>query len=150
MSLSSCLALPHLRMLRAQLLLRLQAVAEAAESGAEVATWWRTQAARCLHELSAGEPIKHMVTRSPSLEQAGGLHRMTLRGHAGPVGHVQIVPGGSHLVTASADGTAQARCFFGGLSAALARPARPAARPSAHTRLGPPPPARRPSKPSNP
>eukprot|EP00955_Chlamydomonas_euryale_P033446 347723-Chlamydomonas_euryale.AAC.2 len=47
------------------------------------------------------------MPRSATLEQAGGLHRMTLRGHSGPVRRVVISPNGRDVITVSEDGTAQ-------------------------------------------
>lgn len=38
-------------------------------------------------------------TRTPSLEQAGGLQRMTLRGHTGGVSKVLLAPGGIDVIT---------------------------------------------------
>lgn len=38
-------------------------------------------------------------TRTPSLEQAGGLQRMTLRGHTGGVKKVLLTPGGVDIIT---------------------------------------------------
>ena len=40
-----------------------------------------------------------LQTRTASLEQAGGLQRMTLRGHTGGVQKVLLTPGGIDLVT---------------------------------------------------
>jgi WD40 repeat protein len=44
---------------------------------------------------------------TPSLDQAGGLQRLALRGHAGAVTRVLLTPSGTDAVTASADGTAR-------------------------------------------
>jgi WD40 repeat protein len=44
---------------------------------------------------------------TPSLEQAGGLQRLALRGHASPVTRVLLTPSGTDAVTASSDGTAR-------------------------------------------
>ena len=35
----------------------------------------------------------------PSLEQAGGLQRMTLRGHTGGISKVLLTPGGIDVIT---------------------------------------------------
>lgn len=40
-----------------------------------------------------------LMPRTASLEQAGGLHRMVLRGHTGPIGKVLLTPGGTDVVT---------------------------------------------------
>ena len=40
-----------------------------------------------------------LMPRTASLEQAGGLHRMVLRGHSGPVQKVLLTPGGTDVVT---------------------------------------------------
>jgi hypothetical protein len=55
----------------------------------------------------AGYHLVHLVPRSASLQQAGGLHRMTLRGHTATVPKVVISPNGSDVITVSDDGTAQ-------------------------------------------
>lgn len=54
-----------------------------------------------------GTRLVHLMPRSASLEQAGGLLRMTLRGHSGPVHKVVLSPNGRDVVTVSEDGTAQ-------------------------------------------
>lgn len=41
-------------------------------------------------------------TRTVSLEQAGGLQRMTLRGHTGGVKKVLLTPGGVDIITSEA------------------------------------------------
>lgn len=48
-----------------------------------------------------------MVSRSATLEQAGGLQRMVLRGHRGPLCKLVILPDGQHLLSASTDGKVQ-------------------------------------------
>ena len=40
-----------------------------------------------------------LMPRTASLEQAGGLHRMVLRGHTGPIGKVLLTPSGTDVVT---------------------------------------------------
>ena len=40
-----------------------------------------------------------LYTRTASLEQAGGLQRMTLRGHTGGVSKVLLTPGGIDVIT---------------------------------------------------
>lgn len=56
--------------------------------------------------LVAGLP-RCLVPLTPSLDQAGGLQRLALRGHAGPITRVLLTPSGTDAVTASADGTAR-------------------------------------------
>lgn len=57
--------------------------------------------------IAAGSMLIHLMPRTATLEQAGGLHRMTLRGNSGPVHKVVISPNGRDVVTVSEDGTAQ-------------------------------------------
>ena len=40
-----------------------------------------------------------LFTRTPSLEQAGGLQRMMLRGHTGGISKVLLTPGGIDVIT---------------------------------------------------
>jgi hypothetical protein len=49
----------------------------------------------------------HLLGYTPSLVQAGGMHRMALRGHVGPIRKVVIAPDGKDVLTASDDGTVQ-------------------------------------------
>ena len=42
-----------------------------------------------------------LKTRTPSLEQAGGLQRMALRGHTGGVKKVLLAPGGIDVITSA-------------------------------------------------
>lgn len=55
----------------------------------------------------AGGHLLHLLPSTASLEQAGGLNRMTLRGHTAPVRKVVISPNGRDVITVSEDGTAQ-------------------------------------------
>lgn len=55
---------------------------------------------------STGLP-PHLLCCTPSLLQAGGVHRMALRGHSGPIRHVLIAPNGKDVLTASDDGAVQ-------------------------------------------
>ena len=50
-------------------------------------------------ECHTQHKAKSLRTRTASLEQAGGLQRMTLRGHTGGVQKVLLTPGGVDLVT---------------------------------------------------
>lgn len=49
----------------------------------------------------------HLMGYTPSLRQAGGLHRMALRGHLGPIRKVVITKDGKDVLTASDDGGVQ-------------------------------------------
>ena len=40
-----------------------------------------------------------LVPRTPSLEQAGGLHRMVLRGHSAGISKILLTPNGTDVVT---------------------------------------------------
>lgn len=42
---------------------------------------------------------KALMPKTASLEQAGGLHRMVLRGHSGPIQKVLLAPGGTDVIT---------------------------------------------------
>jgi hypothetical protein len=50
----------------------------------------------------------HLMGYTPSLTQAGGRHRMALRGHLGPIRQVVITADGKDVLTASDDGGVQA------------------------------------------
>ncbi len=52
-----------------------------------------------------GESIIPLSALNPCLDQAGGLQRLCLKGHRGPVSHVFILQIGTEAITASADGT---------------------------------------------
>ncbi|CAL8467022.1 g6558 [Coccomyxa elongata] len=104
MSVSACLSQPSTPVLRAQMLGRLMSVRQSSllkewlareEGGAEEAGRHAAAASPCL------------FTRTPSLEQAGGLQRMTLRGHTGGISKVLLTPGGIDVITVSADNTAR-------------------------------------------
>ena len=56
--------------------------------------------------LTSGLP-RCLPPLTPSLDQAGGLQRLALRGHTAPVTKVLLTPSGTDAVTASADGTAR-------------------------------------------
>lgn len=53
---------------------------------------------------AAGKP-RALQPQTPSLDQAGGLQRLVLRGHCGPVTKVLLAPSGTDAITASSDGT---------------------------------------------
>lgn len=50
-------------------------------------------------EWSSLGPARSLRTLTASLEQAGGLQRMTLRGHTGGVQKVLLTPGGIDIIT---------------------------------------------------
>lgn len=52
-------------------------------------------------------PVQHLLCTSTSLRQAGGQHRMVLRGHTAAVRHLAISSDGRDVLTASDDGTVQ-------------------------------------------
>jgi WD40 repeat protein len=51
--------------------------------------------------------VQHLLCTSTSLRQAGGQHRMVLRGHTAAVRHLAISSDGRDVLTASDDGTVQ-------------------------------------------
>jgi WD40 repeat protein len=107
MSLSCCTQHPTIPMLWAQMLNRTMALAATGQFG--MAAWhdaqlskWRQHAQR-----QKGSGVLHLLARTSSLQQSGGLYRATLRGHTAQVKTVVISPSGQQVVTASSDGTAQ-------------------------------------------
>ncbi|GLI67543.1 hypothetical protein VaNZ11_011767 [Volvox africanus] len=105
LSLGAAMEHPTARMLREQMLARLMAVA----AGGRLKDWFAEQTSKCAAEsmLAANSRLLHLMPRSPSLAQAGGVQRMTLRGHAGPIPRVAIAPNCCEVVTISEDGLAQ-------------------------------------------
>lgn len=91
----------------------------------DMCTWFGQQYAKCRAGASLlgsataappsfdhmGQPQQqlppHLMAYTPSLRQAGGMHRMGLRGHIGPIRKVVITPDGKDVLTASDDGTVQ-------------------------------------------
>lgn len=108
LSLGCCMEHPLASMLRQQMLARLTAVVQAGGSP-WLREWYEMQSSLVAGDeaMAAGTKLLHLMPRSASLEQAGGLHRMTLRGHSGPVLQVVLSPNGTDVITVSADGTAQ-------------------------------------------
>ncbi|KAL3139891.1 hypothetical protein ABBQ38_004185 [Trebouxia sp. C0009 RCD-2024] len=100
MSVSSCMQHPELPTLRPQMVGRLMA----AHHSSRVASWLAQQQQQMQTSSNIARPL---MPRTASLEQAGGLHRMVLRGHTGPIRKVLLTPGGTEVVTASADGSAR-------------------------------------------
>ncbi|KAA6423724.1 MAG: hypothetical protein FRX49_06295 [Trebouxia sp. A1-2] len=100
MSVSSCMQHPELPTLRPQMVGRLMA----AHHSSRVASWLAQQQ----QQMRASSNItKPLMPKTASLEQAGGLHRMVLRGHSGPIQKVLLAPGGTDVITASVDGSAR-------------------------------------------
>ena len=103
-----------------------------AEYATEMQGWYRKQYAACCVsggllwpralmlqqlQLQQGQQQQqqgllppHLMGYTPSLQQAGGRHRMALRGHLGPIRRVVISPSGKDVLTASDDGGVQVGC----------------------------------------
>lgn len=105
MSLSACAEHSGIAMLRPQMFLRMMAVA----ASPEWKDWYDDQRQSYMTDAAAaaGRFVVHLLARSPALGQAGGLLRMTLRGHTGAIRKVLLSPSGQNVVTISDDGTAQ-------------------------------------------
>jgi hypothetical protein len=110
MSLSCCTQHPTIPMLWSQMLNRTLALAATGQFGMD--DWhqaqlskWRQQA-----QCAKGAGVLHLLARTASVQQSGGLYRATLRGHTAEVKTVVISPSGQQVVTASSDGTAQVGC----------------------------------------
>ncbi|KXZ46882.1 hypothetical protein GPECTOR_39g376 [Gonium pectorale] len=105
LSLGAAMEHPAVRMMREQMLARLMAVAAAGQ----LRDWYADQTAKCAAEgmLAIDSRLLHLMPRSPSLAQAGGVQRMTLRGHQAPIRRVAIAPNCCDVVTISDDGSAQ-------------------------------------------
>jgi hypothetical protein len=87
----------------------------------EMRVWFAQQYTKCRAGASLLSPVQvamqieqqqqqlppHLLGYTPSLVQAGGMHRMALRGHLGPIRKVVIAPDGKDVLTASDDGTVQ-------------------------------------------
>ena len=50
-------------------------------------------------QAPGSQSVRCLLPRSPSLEQAGGLHRMVLRGHTGGIMKVLLTSGGIDVIT---------------------------------------------------
>ena len=88
-------------LLRSQLVGRLL-LAPLSTGGLE---WLDTQRRKVVKR--AGDSPSALSVRNPSLDQAGGLQRLCLKGHVGPVVHVMITPSGTEAISCSSDGTAR-------------------------------------------
>eukprot|EP00884_Botryococcus_braunii_P009373 jgi/Botrbrau1/18437/Bobra.0072s0025.1 len=100
MSVPACLAHPTVSMLRSQMAGRL--------IGIQIAKQMQGPLLAPAPPLMDGDcRVRCLETKTASLEQAGGLQRMTLRGHTAAVHKVLLTPGGIDVITVSADGTAR-------------------------------------------
>eukprot|EP00210_Caulerpa_lentillifera_P008913 g8504.t1 len=79
-----------------------------AEQSPGINDWYQQGLTECQmavsYRRSKSMPV-HLLPRTPSLEQAGGLQRLILKGHLGGVHKVELAPNGLEVVTASSDGT---------------------------------------------
>lgn len=94
-----------------------------AEYATEMQSWYKQQYAGCCAnsgllwppairlQQEQQQPLlpPHLMSYTPSLQQAGGRNRMALRGHLGPIRNVVISPSGKDVLTASDDGGVQVR-----------------------------------------
>jgi hypothetical protein len=94
-----------------------------AEYATEMQAWYKRQYAGCCAnsgllwppavrlQQEQQQPLlpPHLMSYTPSLQQAGGRSRMALRGHLGPIRNVVISPSGKDVLTASDDGGVQVR-----------------------------------------
>mmetsp|Transcript_31108 Transcript_31108/g.92637 ORF Transcript_31108/g.92637 Transcript_31108/m.92637 type:complete len:845 (-) Transcript_31108:23-2557(-) len=110
LSATACTAFPGVPMMRPQLLGRLMAFGQLETASQWLKDWLEMQMAAAAAEehLTAGHRcLTHLLPRSASLQQAGGVLRNTLRGHSAPVRRVVISPNGRDVVTVSEDGSVQ-------------------------------------------
>ena len=68
-------------------------------SQAVVQEWCTTQLDLARQQAPGPQSVRCLLPRSPSLEQAGGLHRMVLRGHTGGIMKVLLTSGGIDVIT---------------------------------------------------
>ncbi|KAK9810336.1 hypothetical protein WJX72_008917 [[Myrmecia] bisecta] len=103
MSVSACIAHPDVAMLACQMVGRLMAVSQS-----HLLQGWMAEREAPIMPPD-GQPLRTrcLMPMTPSLEQAGGLQRMALRGHTGGINKVLLTPGGIDVITASADSTAR-------------------------------------------
>jgi WD40 repeat protein len=123
MSAGSVLAHPELApgLLRCMMAGRLMAAA-AAQSASEMKMWLakqlesvdastRTKDDHHHHHHQQQQQQQHarpvsLVPLTPSLDQAGGLQRLALRGHQGSITKLLLCPSGTEFISCSTDGTA--------------------------------------------
>eukprot|EP00210_Caulerpa_lentillifera_P006800 g6499.t1 len=100
-------ALDHstLYVLKEQMLSRLMI---SADESPGIRDWYNQGRIECKEAVpyrrSKSMPV-HLLPRTPSLEQAGGLQRLILKGHTGGIQKVELAPNGLEVVTVSSDGT---------------------------------------------
>eukprot|EP00890_Picochlorum_soloecismus_P001746 jgi/Picsp_1/2572/NSC_00803-R1_wd-40 repeat protein len=88
-------------LLRSQLVGRLL-LAPLSTGGLE---WLDTQKKKIAKRVEDCPPA--LCVKNPSLDQAGGLQRLCLKGHQGSATHVMITPSGTEAISCSSDGTAR-------------------------------------------
>lgn len=109
LSLGCCVENPGSSMLREQMLGRTMEYIASIGAPPGLKGWYDDQyaksysvAARC----AGVEPV-HLLPRTATLQQAGGLHRITLRGHGAAVRQMVISANAQDVITVAGDGTAQ-------------------------------------------
>ncbi len=75
-----------------------------------VQEWCTTQLDLARQQAPGPESVCCLLPRSPSLEQAGGLHRMVLRGHTGGIMKVLLTSGGIDVITGEGAEAQQRPC----------------------------------------
>ena len=75
-----------------------------------VQEWCKTQLDLARQQAPGSQSVRCLLPRSPSLEQAGGLHRMVLRGHTGGIMKVLLTSGGIDVITGEGAGAQQGPC----------------------------------------
>lgn len=75
-----------------------------------VQEWCMTQLELARQQAPGPESVCCLLPRSPSLEQAGGLHRMVLRGHTGGIMKVLLTSGGIDVITGEGAEAQQRAC----------------------------------------
>ncbi len=76
----------------------------------DMQTWLKDQSTAA--KTDGASALAHGVARpllpqTPSLDQAGGLQRLALKGHRGPVNKILLTPSQTEAISAGADGTAR-------------------------------------------
>ncbi|KAK9809322.1 hypothetical protein WJX73_004674 [Symbiochloris irregularis] len=99
MSVSACLQHPGVSLLRSQMVARLTAVRPHA--------FKERQVLPAPTDEQGGQKVRALRLKGMSMEQAGGLQRMTLRGHTAGLQKVLLSPSGIDVITASQDCTAR-------------------------------------------
>jgi len=108
MALAAWMLRPEAAMLRAQMVARLLSFPESpylaswlTAQHADAAEQQQQQQRQQQEEGHVGDPpaVRCLVPSTASLTQAGGLHRMLLRGHTAPLTAMLLTPSGIDLVT---------------------------------------------------